>query len=76
MKANDAKRKADEATSAVQGALEDVKQLMDELSKYLRLTLHTCLLEGSRAKLINCLSPDARISSTYKYRGTRCYVGF
>ena len=23
-----------------------------------------------------CLSPDARISSTYKYRGTRCKMGF
>ena len=23
-----------------------------------------------------CLSPEARISSTYKYRGTRCYLGF
>ena len=29
-----------------------------------------------RAKTIHCLSPDARISSTYKYRGTRCYTGF
>ena len=25
---------------------------------------------------INCLSPDARISSTYKYYGTRCYIRF
>ena len=26
--------------------------------------------------LTNCLSPNARIASTYKYRGTRCYIGF
>ena len=33
MKANDAKRKTDEATQAVQGALDQVNQIMDDISK-------------------------------------------